>query len=101
MGRINLAFAEQLLNAGCSVVFADIALRPEAEATITKYPRPPKDGSPSALYHKMDQSNWVDVSATWSFALEKFGRVDLLCPGADIWYASLTSSKTETNISEH
>ncbi|KAF6820607.1 nad-dependent 15-hydroxyprostaglandin dehydrogenase [Colletotrichum musicola] len=74
-----------LLNAGCSVIFADIALRPEAEATIARYPHPPRDGSPSTFYHKTDQSNWADISATWNFALETFGRVDLLCPGAGIW----------------
>ncbi|KAF4851089.1 putative oxidoreductase [Colletotrichum siamense] len=82
---INLAFAEQLLTAGCSVIFADIALRPEAEELIAKYPHPSKDESPSAVYHKMDQSNWAQVSETWEFALKTFGRVDLLCPGAGIW----------------
>ncbi|KAI8314627.1 putative oxidoreductase [Colletotrichum sp. SAR11_240] len=82
---INLAFAEQLLTAGCSVIFADIALRPEAEELIAKYPHPSKDESPSAVYHMMDQSNWAQVSETWEFALKTFGRVDLLCPGAGIW----------------
>ncbi|KAJ3953430.1 hypothetical protein N0V92_010104 [Colletotrichum tropicale] len=81
---INLAFAEQLLTAGCSVIFADIALRPEAEELIAKYPHPSKDESPSAVYHKMDQSNWAQISETWEFALKTFGRVDLLCPGAGI-----------------
>ncbi|KAI8152219.1 hypothetical protein K4K49_010446 [Colletotrichum sp. SAR 10_70] len=82
---INLAFAEQLLTAGCSVIFADIALRPEAEGLIAKYPHPSTNESPSAVYHKMDQSNWAEVSETWEFALKTFGRVDLLCPGAGIW----------------
>ncbi|KAL1864519.1 hypothetical protein Plec18167_009717 [Paecilomyces lecythidis] len=82
---INHAFAEQLLNAGCSVLFADIALRPEAEATISKFPHPAKDGNPSAVFHRMDQSDWSQISAVWEFALKEFGRVDLLCPGAGIW----------------
>ena len=82
---INHAFAEQLLNAGCSVIFADIALRPEAEATISKFPHPAKDGKPSAVFHRMDQSDWSQIAATWDFALQTFGRVDLLCPGAGIW----------------
>ncbi|KAH0426723.1 nad-dependent 15-hydroxyprostaglandin dehydrogenase [Colletotrichum camelliae] len=82
---INLAFAEQLLTSGCSVIFADIALRPEAEELIAKYPHPSKDESPSAVYYKMDQSNWAQISETWEFALKTFGRVDLLCPGAGIW----------------
>ncbi|KAK2754912.1 nad-dependent 15-hydroxyprostaglandin dehydrogenase [Colletotrichum kahawae] len=82
---INLAFAEQLLTSGCSVIFADIALRPEAEELIAKYPHPSKDESPSAVYYKMDQSNWAQISETWEFALKTLGRVDLLCPGAGIW----------------
>ncbi|KAH8816995.1 hypothetical protein F5884DRAFT_721818 [Xylogone sp. PMI_703] len=82
---INHAFAEQLLNSGCSVVFADIALRPEAEATLAKFPHPPRDGAPSAVFHRMDQSDWSQISATWNFSLKTFGRIDLLCPGAGIW----------------
>ncbi|KAH7134415.1 hypothetical protein EDB81DRAFT_949731 [Dactylonectria macrodidyma] len=82
---INHSFAEQLLNAGCSVIFADIALRPEAEATVAKFPHPPTDGAPSAVFRHVDQSNWSHISTTWAFALEIFGRVDLLCPGAGIW----------------
>ncbi|KAK6086104.1 nad-dependent 15-hydroxyprostaglandin dehydrogenase [Seiridium cupressi] len=51
---------------GTSVIFADIALRPEAEATLAKFPHPSEDGRASSIYHKMDQ-------------------IDLLCPGAGIW----------------
>ncbi|KAJ0123866.1 hypothetical protein J7T55_012337 [Diaporthe amygdali] len=79
---INLAFAEQLLNAGCSVVFADVALRDEAKALIAKFPHP---GTVSAVYHKCDQSNWKSISETWEFTLKTFGRIDVLCPGAGIW----------------
>ncbi|RFU27483.1 hypothetical protein B7463_g8844, partial [Scytalidium lignicola] len=82
---INHAFADQLLNAGCSVIFADIALRPEAEETLARFPHPPKDLAPSAVFHQMDQSDWSQISATWDFALKIFGKVDLLCPGAGIW----------------
>lgn len=79
------AFAEQLLEGGCSVVFADISLRPEAKATLEKYPHPPKAGAPSAVFKQTDQSDWTQISATWEFALKTFGRVDLLCPGAGVW----------------
>ncbi|CAJ2500442.1 Uu.00g032950.m01.CDS01 [Anthostomella pinea] len=64
---------------------SDIALRPEAEETLSRFPHPPKDGSPSAVFHQMDQSDWSQISETWDFALRTFGRVDLLCPGAGIW----------------
>ncbi|KAI3398015.1 hypothetical protein diail_9992 [Diaporthe ilicicola] len=33
---INLAFAEQLLERGCSVTMADLRLRPEAEKVLRK-----------------------------------------------------------------
>jgi NAD(P)-dependent dehydrogenase (short-subunit alcohol dehydrogenase family) len=68
------------------VIFADIALRPEVEITISKFPHPAKDEKPSAVFHHMDQSDWSQISATWDFALKTFGRVDLLCPGAGLWY---------------
>lgn len=82
---INLAFAEQLLNAGCSVIFADVALRDEAKALIAKFPHP---AAVSAVYHRCDQADWKSISETWEFALKTFGRVDIMCPGAGIWYAS-------------
>lgn len=83
---INLAFAEQLLLAGCSVIFADVALRDEAKTLIAKFPHPaPKEGEPSAVYHEFDQSNWASINKTWEFALKTFPRIDILCPGAGIW----------------
>ncbi|ETS75289.1 hypothetical protein PFICI_12233 [Pestalotiopsis fici W106-1] len=83
---INHAFVEVLLNAGCSVIVADINLRPEAEATLAAYPHPAKqEGSPSAVFKKTDQSNWAQLNEMWDFSLKTFGRVDLVCPGAGIW----------------
>ncbi|KAI1871530.1 uncharacterized protein JN550_004524 [Neoarthrinium moseri] len=83
---INHAFVEVLLDAGCSVVVADINLRPEAEATLAKYPHPPqKEGSPSVVFKKTDQSNWAQLSELLEFTLKQFGRYELVCPGAGIW----------------
>ncbi|KAK8087338.1 hypothetical protein PG994_002312 [Apiospora phragmitis] len=83
---INHAFAEALLGHGCSVVFADIALRPEAKATISAFPHPPPAfGGHSAVYYKMDQSDWSEIQGTWDFTLRTFGAVDVLCPDAGIW----------------
>ncbi|POS71063.1 hypothetical protein DHEL01_v210541 [Diaporthe helianthi] len=87
-GGINLAFAEQLLNAGCSVVLADIALREEAKALVSKFPHP---APVSAVYHKCDQSDWKSISETWEFTLNTFGRIDLICPGAGIWEPPFSS----------
>ena len=90
LAGINHSFAERLLNAGCSVIFADIALRPEAQATIAKFPYPlNNEAIGGTIFCKMDQSDRRRISATWDFALEMFGRVDLLCPGAGIWFIDI------------
>lgn len=82
-----MAFAEQLLLAGCSVLFADLRLREEAEDLIAKYPHPsPEEQRPSAVYYKCDQSDWASIAETWAFALRTFPRIDVLCPGAGLWY---------------
>lgn len=67
------------------MVVADINLRPEAEATLAKYPYPAQDGKPAAVFKKTDQANWAQLSELWDFALKEFGRVELVCPGAGIW----------------
>lgn len=83
---INYAFAEQLLLAGCSVVFADLKLGEEAKDLIAKYPHPSqKEGESSAIFHRCDQSDWASITDTWEFTLKAFPQIDLLCPGAGIW----------------
>jgi NAD(P)-dependent dehydrogenase (short-subunit alcohol dehydrogenase family) len=83
---INHAFVQELLERGCSVVVADINLRPEAEATLAKHPYPPKqEEAPSAVFKQTDQSDWAQISDLWEFSLKNFGQVDLVCPGAGIW----------------
>ncbi|KAK1585741.1 uncharacterized protein LY79DRAFT_591229 [Colletotrichum navitas] len=76
---IGLAIAQRLLNEGCSVMIADLALRPEAEATTAKYPHPSShDGSPSATFHKTDVTNWFP----WEATVKSFGRVDIVVNNA-------------------
>ncbi|KAK9414687.1 putative 15-hydroxyprostaglandin dehydrogenase [Seiridium unicorne] len=80
------ALATRLLEAGASLLVADIHLRPEAEETYSKYPHPPKqDGLPSALYHETDISNWTAINSLWEKALDTFGRVDIVINGAGIY----------------
>ncbi|KAK2023300.1 NAD(P)-binding protein [Colletotrichum zoysiae] len=65
---------------------SDLALRPEAEATIAKYPHPSSpDGSPSAAFHKTDVTNWAQLSSLWEATLKTFGRVDILVNNAGIF----------------
>ncbi|KAK1762523.1 hypothetical protein QBC33DRAFT_581664 [Phialemonium atrogriseum] len=85
---ISLALAQRLLEADCSVMIADLALRPEAEATVAKYPNPPPadaSGRPSAAFHKTDVANWTQLNALWEAALKTFGRVDIVVNGASIF----------------
>ncbi|KPM38748.1 hypothetical protein AK830_g7799, partial [Neonectria ditissima] len=81
---ICLAFAQQLLDGGCSVMIADVKLTPDAEALVAKYAS--KDGAaPSVDFHKTDISDWAQISALWEKTLEKFGRVDILVNGAGVY----------------
>lgn len=101
---INLEFARLLLKKGCSVLIADLALRPESEALLKEYPHPsPSPGQqPSALFHKTDVSSWPQLSAAWAAALAAFGnKVDIVAPGAGLfepkWSSFWEPPKTETN----
>ncbi|KAH6880365.1 hypothetical protein B0T10DRAFT_551603 [Thelonectria olida] len=83
---ISHALTRLLLHAGCSVMIADVRLRPEAEATIEEYPHPASEPKkPSAVFCKTDISDWTQISALWANALEKFGRVDIVVNGAGIY----------------
>lgn len=85
---INLAFARLLLSHGCSVVLADLHLRPESQALLDAHPHPPPSSSsdkPSALFHKTDVTSWPQLSSLWSHALEVFPAVEIVVPGAGIF----------------
>lgn len=89
---INHAMAQRLLEAGCSVMIADLKLRPEAEATVAKYPHPAAgDGAASAAFRQTDVADWTQLTALWEETLAKFGRIDVLINGAGI-YEPPTSS---------
>jgi NAD(P)-dependent dehydrogenase (short-subunit alcohol dehydrogenase family) len=75
-----------LLEAGCSVVVADLRLRPEAEATLSQYPHPSSDPSkPSATFWPTDISDWTQISSLWKTALEAFSRIDIVISCAGVY----------------
>ncbi|KAM0333459.1 hypothetical protein ACHAQA_002121 [Verticillium albo-atrum] len=88
---INLAFTKQLLARGCSVLIADLALRPEAEALLAQYPKKtPDDGAgkpaaPHALFQPTNVASWPQLTRLWNRALEAFPHVDIVCPGAGLF----------------
>ncbi|KAL0942001.1 nad-dependent 15-hydroxyprostaglandin dehydrogenase [Colletotrichum truncatum] len=79
---INFSFAELLLERGCNVVIADIALRPEAEELVSKHQGPSK---PRAVFVKTDVTSWPALSHMFDVALKEFGDFDILCPGAGVY----------------
>ena len=80
---ICLAFAETLLSQNCNVVFADLALRPEAQDLVSK--NGGKDGGPRAVFVKTDVTDWAAISRMFEAALLEFGDFDVVCPGAGVY----------------
>lgn len=62
------------------MVFADLALRPEAEAVVKKYQTNPK-----AVFQKTDVTSWTQLEAMFKAAIDNFGSVDIVCPGAGVF----------------
>ncbi|KFH46143.1 15-hydroxyprostaglandin dehydrogenase [NAD(+)]-like protein [Hapsidospora chrysogenum ATCC 11550] len=84
---INLAFCRLLLTKGCSVIIADLQLRPEAQALLDEYPHGSNKsgGKPSAVFHKTDVTSWKQLNALWTAALSAFPTVDIVVPGAGLF----------------
>jgi len=78
---INLEFARLLLENGANVLFADLALRPEAEELVQKY----QSGSPKAVFQKTDVASWADLNDMFKAAEQHFGSIDIVCPGAGVF----------------
>jgi 3-hydroxybutyrate dehydrogenase len=75
---ISLAFTLRLLEAGCDVIVADLALSPEAEA-LNKYTETPR-----AIFQKTDVTDWAQLDAAFKAAHVYFGRIDIVCTGAGL-----------------
>ncbi|KAH6975191.1 short chain dehydrogenase reductase [Ilyonectria sp. MPI-CAGE-AT-0026] len=83
---INYELSKRLLESGCSVVMADLRLRPEAEETLKKYQHPPAEaGAASAIFQQTDLCDWSQINVLWETALKTFGRVNLLVNGAGLY----------------
>lgn len=85
---INLEFARLLLSKGCSVVIADLALRPESRALLDQYPHPPPSASassPSAIFHQTDVTSWPQLTSLWTLATTAFPHIDIVVNGAGLF----------------
>ncbi|KAI9753077.1 MAG: Superoxide dismutase [Cu-Zn] [Chaenotheca gracillima] len=87
---ISLAFAELLLKSGCNVVFADLALRPEAVDVVSAYSLS-TDTKARALFQQTDVTDWDQLSRLFSLATTEFGGVDIVCPGAGVYEPPFSS----------
>jgi 3-hydroxybutyrate dehydrogenase len=84
---INFCFAELLLSRGCNVILADLALRPEAEQLVSRYPLSGSNASktPRAVFQRTDVRDWAQLDKMFAVATEHFGGADIVCPGAGIF----------------
>jgi NAD(P)-dependent dehydrogenase (short-subunit alcohol dehydrogenase family) len=96
---INLAFVQLLLSKGCSVIIADLALRPESSVLLEQYPE--SGSGPTALFHKTNVVSWRELTALWTFATQKFPKIDIVVPGAGLfepqWSSFWQAPKSATN----
>ncbi|KAF2469445.1 NAD(P)-binding protein [Lindgomyces ingoldianus] len=81
---INFSFAALLLSRNCNVLFADLALRPEAQKLVDEHATK-TGGKPRAVFQKTDVTDWTQLSRMFAVANKEFGTVDIVCPGAGIY----------------
>ena len=74
---IGLELARRLVSNGCNVVVADLALGEAAKTFVS-------DES-SASFIKTDVTHWDQLQASFDHAIEKFGHLDIVFPGAGIF----------------
>jgi NAD(P)-dependent dehydrogenase (short-subunit alcohol dehydrogenase family) len=80
---INFCFAKLLLSKGCNVVIADLALRPEAQELISRYPL--TSIGAKAVFQKTDVTDWSQLEKMFQKAIVHFGGADIVCPGAGVY----------------
>lgn len=78
---ICLAFTKLLLQNNCNVVIADVQLIPEAEELVKKT----AGEKVRVVYQKTDVMDWAQLEAAFARAMEEFGSLDVVCPGAGIF----------------
>ncbi|KAL9077444.1 MAG: hypothetical protein Q9161_000289 [Pseudevernia consocians] len=81
---INLSFARALLTKHCNVLFADLALRPEAQELVSNHAN--SSQSPAkAVFQKTDVRDWQHLERMFHVASKEFGGADIVCPGAGVY----------------
>ncbi|KAL8725019.1 MAG: hypothetical protein Q9166_007618 [cf. Caloplaca sp. 2 TL-2023] len=87
---INFAFARLLLRKHCNVVFADLALRPEAKEVVAAHSLPSRS-SARAVFQQTDVRDWPQLEGVFHTADKEFGGADIVCPGAGVYEPPFSS----------
>ncbi|KAF9877969.1 putative short chain dehydrogenase/reductase family oxidoreductase [Colletotrichum karsti] len=82
---IGHGLAQLLLEAGCSVIMADLKLRPEAEETLSEHQGSPTSAKPTAIFHRTDVADWAQLQSLWDESLQHFERIDIVACVAGIY----------------
>jgi NAD(P)-dependent dehydrogenase (short-subunit alcohol dehydrogenase family) len=82
---INYCFARLLLQKRCNVIFADLALRPEAKELVSQNSSKSKFDCPRAIFQKTDVTDWPQLDETFTVARKEFNGADIVCPGAGVF----------------
>jgi NAD(P)-dependent dehydrogenase (short-subunit alcohol dehydrogenase family) len=83
---ISHALTKILLQQGCSVVMADLSLRPEAKQTLEEASTVSAvNGKPSAIFQQTDVSDWAQLQTLFDKAVETYGTVNIIVNGAAIY----------------
>lgn len=81
---INFSFAKTLLGKHCNVLFADLALRPEAKELVSNHAS--SSQSPArAVFQQTDVRDWQQLERMFQVATKEFGGADIVCPGAGVY----------------
>ncbi|KAJ5304159.1 uncharacterized protein N7443_003819 [Penicillium atrosanguineum] len=78
---INFAFAKLLVDNGCNVLIADLALRPEAKVLVDKH----STGAARVVFQETDVRDWLQLERMFEVAEGEFGEIDIVCPGAGVY----------------
>jgi 3-hydroxybutyrate dehydrogenase len=78
---INFCFAKLLVENGCNVLIADLALRPEAQVLADKH----KNGPARIVFQETNVIDWPQLERMFEIAENEFGEIDIVCPGAGIY----------------
>lgn len=70
-----------LVENGCDVLIADLALRPEAQVLADKH----KSGPGRIVFQETNVIDWAQLERMFEVAEKEFGAIDIVCPGAGIY----------------